>query len=197
MKRLVLAAACTLLASGALAQAPEAGIHVSGAWTLQVRAADGTPVEGRSFHNDLTAAGARYLLGILARESVHGALGIRVLSAQGPCIGEGGARTACILREPDAIGEGEAVTEELVFQIVPAGNGLPQRIRYTGSVSAGFNDSITEVQSWFAPCEYGEVLACDASTAAPADAFTSRVLGTPLAVQAGQTVDVTFELSFD
>ncbi len=199
MKALVLAAVC-LLASGAAAQTPEAasgGVHVVGEWALEVRTAEGALVEARRFRNDLTAAGARYLLGVLARESVHGALGLRVLSAAGPCADGSGGRTACILREPGALGEDEAVTEDLEFTVVPATGNEPSRIRYRGSVSADFDDSITEVQSWFARCEYGAVLECDASNAPVVDAFTARTLGAPLSIQAGQTVDVTFEISFD
>lgn len=195
MKALFFAAALCV-ASGAAAQTP-GGVHVVGDWALEVRDADGEIVDARRFRNDLTAEGARYLLGVLARESVHGALGLRVLSAEGPCADGSGGRTACILREPGAPDDEPAVTLDLDFRLVAAAGDLPQRLRYRGSISADFDDQITEVQSWFARCEYGEVLECDATNAPVMDVFTSRVLGAPLSVDAGQTVDVTFELSFD
>jgi hypothetical protein len=206
VKPLAFALLALLAAGPAVAQAgsepapPEAsgdGIHVVGNWTLDVRDADGTLVESRAFHNDLAFSGARHLIDLLTRQAVHGDLELHISGAQGPCDQGDGDRFRCVIAEPEDSGISGAITKNLVFEVLPPGDGLPRRIRYTGSFVADFDDDLTDVNSWWDQCDYGEFLTCDASNSSRSSEFTERELDTPLPVEAGQTVNVTFELSFE
>ncbi|MEL7169953.1 MAG: hypothetical protein AAFX41_16910 [Bacteroidota bacterium] len=198
MKAFALLFTALLFAGPALAQ--DTGIHVAGHWTLDVYNADGTLDESRAFHNDLVLDGGSLLVRLLARDAEHGAFQLRIRGVDGPLCGDDSSRSPCTLAEPGTIADDpEDPLDDLTLEIINrnAANGNPTVLRLSGRAVIGFAGQIGGVSSQQYYCQYDEVDLCGPETAGFLRDFTERTFDVPLDVEAGQTVDVTFELSFE
>ncbi|MEM6328457.1 MAG: hypothetical protein AAF791_15185 [Bacteroidota bacterium] len=216
MKSLAFLVLAAVLASPALAQdadhaepsEPRNGIHITGNWTLDVREADGTLVESRAFHNDLSRNGANFLINLFTKRNRLATLVLEIgttTTTGKPCTNDEGEEVNCLIIEAEDPLFGDPETSELTITKLTESDGSPIVLaRFTGTISADRDAQITRVNSLRGSCLYNVSEPCTAATrsnlASGSDSygsFTFRTLDTPLSVAAGQSVDVVFELSFD
>lgn len=153
---------------------PREGIKVHGHWTVTVRNADGSIASRTEFENALVASGGQLLAGLLTRGDTLERMSWRVALV-------GGAATYLIA-------EGEAGPNRFPNLVVSAVAGSPA-LTATGSAKAAAANDLATVRT--------ELEARDsAGLISRVTAFTSKALAAPIAVQAGQTIDVTVVLSF-
>ena len=153
---------------------PDEGIHVHGAWTITVSDPDGSVAGRYEFQNALTEEGAFDLVTLLRGGQVVDRWAIDLF---GEDISRQNIRIdpATVARERTSPPSGDGVIVLAVSGSSPASSAFPikeviTRIDYS-SASGGF--------------------------AAFNQPFTAKVLDTPIPVEAGQTVDVRVEISFE
>ena len=219
MRQLLPLVALAALALPASAQVPDApdrdGIHVVGAWTLTVLDPDGSVVERREFHNDLTERGADLLARLLSQGQTAGEPTVGLLSSDpsnpstAPCrpssfIFDGlGAYDGCYITTDGARAAGIVpgfTSRNLIVATIGAGDGvdLVTGVRLAGSATVESTSEIGVVRTFFGSCAPDSTPGDCVEMLPLRDAFTERDLGTEaLAVQAGQTVNVQVDISFE
>lgn len=206
MLRPVLLAALAALALPASAQSsahdsPERdGVHVVGEWTLTVLNRDGEVIERREFHNDYVGGG--FLAVLLAGDTSVGNWSILITAPDGSsplCADVSGAPAGCVLREPDPdyFATGPQYFDTLTVGVA-ADSGVTY-LRLAGSVTASSAGTIQSVATRVNDCAPSVAPAeCGEAEFAGSGPFTFRDLGAEaLDVQAGQTVNVQVDVSFE
>lgn len=196
---LTLACAALVIAIPAMSAAADPaggtteGITVHGHWRIEVVDPDGTPVSSYEFDNALTSTGRYFLGGLLHRGHSTGAWKV-VLSgpAGGPHPCDNGT-SACVISEAGAYWAGDVVhSPDLVVTSTSTGASL------SGSVVVTAATTVNGVETYAKSCDPSV-----APAACPAygpsyghNLFTATALASPPAVQPGQIVNVTVNLSF-
>ena len=173
--------------ASASSDTPSEGIKIHGAWTIVVQDPDGTVVKRRDFENGFFGSDA--ITGFLARSTHVGFWSVFLDgSPQQPCSSQSTPPTPnkCIIVEPAT-----GITTGGIFFANLQMTSSAGTVRLAGSATIANTGSITGVETWVGECP----------TATPASTcvngvFTSKVLTTPIAVQAGQQAQVTVVLSF-
>lgn len=172
-----------LLLSAPLVAQPT-GVEVHGHWTITVLEPDGTVVSRLEFENALVASGRVLLAEILT--GAYGAAYWQVAlgadpsgSDPDPCVFNA-QPTFCVATPP---GTGGISNTFETLTTTLGGNG--DEIHLAGQVTAATSTTIGAVATSLHstdPAAYGS--------------FTEKILSSPAAVQAGQVVQVTVEISF-
>ena len=219
---LVALAALTLPASAQDAPVPSDrdGIHVVGAWTLTVTDPDGSVVERREFHNDLTADGADFLALLLSQGHTTGDPMVGLLSdpsgttdlcdSSSFIFNASGLDDGCYITTAEAVIPALTLpyaSRDLTVATMESGDGSGRAIgiRLAGSTTVKTTSEIGVVRTFFGACTPDvapetctSVLPPGGFNVASNNAFTERNLGgESLAVEAGQTVNVRVEISFE
>lgn len=179
-----------LSAGGATAQdsprPTDEGLQVHGHWTITV-VRDGEVVERREFENDLTVGGQTHLAAALARTRTPGpwiilaeADGAGALCADNEFVL--GEDTDCTISE-DA-GEATVSVSESTFNVVVEGSETVVR------------DANIEVVTTYQRYCLPNTAPADCVPAGNRNQFTRKTLDTPIAVQTGDRIEVTVEISF-
>jgi hypothetical protein len=206
-------AALTLAAVPLVAQergnANATGIKVHGHWTIDVRKADGTLVSHHEFENALTSTGGLGLAQLLARAYTAGGWGI--LLDGGVCQGQliGGV---CIIQEPSAPAGGGQDSSDLSVSVPAAGQANAGLLVLKGSVTAQLAGQITTVRTRQSSClpnasqTLGELTVSQCAAIAYMgiiqgnphifDVTAHTITPSPIAVDAGQFIQVTVVISF-
>ena len=197
----VCALAFALLAAAGLAaqtphetNAPQEGIKVRGQWIIDVRNPDGTLVKRHEFENALVSNGNTSLSNYLGRAMTPGRWSILVFD--GLCAQDSGASTVCILTEPGSTYGGSPYNEPNLspnLVLTQSAAGLTLR----GSFTAVTSGSARSVATGMGTCP--QAIApqnCTAFDPGESGAFSSRTLPSPIAVQAGQIVQIAVTFSF-
>lgn len=171
---------------------PKEGIKIHGHWIIEVRNPDGTLVTRREFDNALTAAGSIILAASLARSNSPGEWVVSLAGnpqASSPC-GTGGALIPCVVAEPSSRLAGTQVFKNLTV----GRSGDSRRLILAGNATAERNGNVGIVGTSVQLCS-GVGSACIGTTVGGTQ-FTSRSLAPTIAVQVGQQIQVTVEISF-
>jgi hypothetical protein len=172
------------------------GVKVHGAWTLEVRDADGRVVRNLQFHNDLTTTGISGLSTLLSQTYTPGYWVIELFGSPNACL-RSGVASACDIVEPRGDGVNGHATKNLVVTKIPNGSFNFSGIRLKGSAVADQDGSITTVWTMLTGCATTvAVSGCDAPTHNYLSQITSRTLPSVVNVQAGQQVLTTVDLTF-
>jgi ketosteroid isomerase-like protein len=162
------------------------GIAVHGHWTISV-VRDGEVVERREFENALVSEGATHLSVLLAGNTTAGNWMILV-SAPGTgalCVGET-LDGFCQILEDDA---------EVTVSTADDGSGGLQLV-LEGSDTAARDGDITRVATLQATCA-SDTAAAACTFEGSRENFTATDLDPTIAVQNGDRIDVTVEISFN
>ena len=171
---------------------PSEGIQVHGHWTIEVTEPDGTLASRREFENALVSSGGTTLANVLGRQVTTG-LWIITLNASNPaCIfTDGTSPTSCIIAEPNIQNSGDAVFKNLVVEVPQAGT-----VKLTGSAVAQRDGEVSQVAMHLASCASDvSPFTCENTPSFNGAIFTATTI-TPEAVQTGQDINVTVELTF-
>ena len=210
-RRLIAAcAALTLAAAPLIAQqrgeSSKDGIKVHGHWTIDVRKADGTLVSHHEFENALVGTGGMGLGLILSRGYTMG--GWVVLLDGGAC--QGPLTPFCVIAEPTT-GAGEWDNNDLNVSVPQPPDTNAGLLVLKGSVKAAVAGQLSSVRTRLHTCGpdfdinkggWYELTESQCAAKAGLDLagnvfdLTSRTLGTPIPVTAGQLIQVTVVLSF-
>jgi len=198
--------AAALAAAPVLAQkrteTPKDGIKVHGHWTIDIKKADGTLVSHNEFENALAGTGNTGLGMVLARAGTMGGWG--VLLDGGVCLGP--LTPLCVIQEASAPQPPAADwdSNDLIVLVPPPGQANGGLLVLKGTVKTSIAGQITAVRTRLSTCN--PVTDTVSEVNCPASArmvlstnvfdVTSRTLTTPIAVDAGQFVQVTVVLSF-
>ena len=214
MRQLLPLVALAALALPASAQdaAPEPpardGIHVVGAWTLTVLDPDGSVVERREFHNDLTSVGAEALVNLLlGGEIASGDLAVTLdvsneYVGERPCDCTGNFTCANFFLQGCVVSttQFDVIQPDNVFPNLSASaldgdaDGRSDSMRLEGFATTENSSVVEVVRTYIAQCPSGTA-DCDSF---PGVLFTERELGTEsLPLAAGQTVNVQVDISFE
>jgi len=183
-------------AKAGAAAGPVEGLRVHGRWTIEVRNPDGTLVERRDFENALVIpAGATHLANILGRARTVGGWRINTVGSAQICEHPaGGSPTSCEIVEST-----DALVSNAAFPTltVTVSGAVPAEMVLNGSLVAQLTGDISQVRTFNLYCaNTTSPSACPAGSAAGAGMVTSTSLGTPIAVTAGQQVQVRVVISF-
>jgi hypothetical protein len=178
------------------------GIKVHGHWTIDVKTADGSLVSHNEFENALAGGGNTGLGMVLSRILTIGGWGI--LLDGGVC--QGPLTPLCVIQEASAPQPPNADwdSNDLIVLVPTPGQANGGLLVLKGSVKSSNAGQITAVRTRLATCvaltnsENETTCASGARMILAANVFdvTSRTLTTPIAVDAGQFVQVTVVLSF-
>jgi hypothetical protein len=198
--------AAALAAAPVLAQkrseTPKDGIKVHGHWTIDVKKADGTLVSHNEFENALAGTGNTGLGMVLSRTETMGGWGI--LLDGGVC--QGPLTPLCVIQEASAPQPPNADwdSNDLIVWVPPLGQANGGLLVLKGTVKTSLAGQITAVRTRLSTCN--PVTDTVSEVNCPASArmvlstnvfdVTSTGLTTPIAVDAGQFVQVTVVLSF-
>ena len=171
-------------ATAAIPDGATVTMKIHGSWTIVVVDPDGTVVERRDFENAFV--GSNVMTGFLTRSTYVGFWQVRL----GPLLCQFGTTQKvshdCWIEEP---GLGPNPTEFVFLNLqVTSSAGT---VRLAGSATMAYTASVTEVQTWVSACPTATL-----TQLCPPSPFTSKLLATPIAVQAGQQVQVTVVFSF-
>lgn len=157
------------------------GIKVHGHWTIEVRNPDGTLDDRYEFENALLPGGGRYLIRALAGEVIESRswnVALKNGVNSGPCGG------ACLIGQ---VWQGgiNLDSDDLAF-VADIATGIFQ---LNGSVVV-IDDGEIEVVST------SVIIDNQPDNISNRAGFTAKTLDTPIAVVAGQEVEITVEISF-
>ena len=178
--------------------APHEGIKVHGHWTIVVRNADGSVASRHEFENSLVSGG-----GDLALAEILG----RFVAIVGPwAVDFGGiacdsSGAQCFVAETafqSNVPNQPLVFRNLVLQAPNVGtNAQPQYgIALSGTAKFSVPNNIATVRTFISVCSPGSNACPPTVGGLYVHNVTARSLATPIAVQAGQSVDVTVILTF-
>lgn len=173
------------------------GIGVHGAWTIDVFNADGSRDQTLSFENALTEGGAAALVNAVLNEEDSGAenrgyvTDVIVLADAGGLDFEGTSPCDDPYNESgfEPINSAPFVTTACFVDGVIAADGGSPAFTVSGSATAERDGTIDTVETWMVNSGSGAIWAI-ALTRAKGDPL-------PIDVLAGQTIDVSVEISFD
>lgn len=163
----------------------DVGIAVHGAWTVTV-VREGDVVERREFRNALTNSGEIHLAQLLSGDRFGGPW-IIVVEADG-------AGTLCADNEYVAGEDTDCAISESGGEATASAVDPVTSLTLEGSETVVRDASITAVGTHQWVCGAGP---CQATGGEIVQSFTSRVLDTPIAVLAGDRIEVTVEISFN
>jgi hypothetical protein len=175
---------------------PSEGIAVHGHWTVDVLNADGSLAEHREFENSIVAGGQETFANILARLATVGRWTINIDSSTArPCHNDG-STYGCELYEVNY-----ARTPEYGFDtltVTRTGMGVLAKLILSGTAVIPNTSNISIVNTYLDYCDPNISAAECASTANKWGRFviTMATVSPPIAVQAGQQVQVTVAISF-
>jgi hypothetical protein len=176
------------------AAGPKEGLTVHGHWTIDVRNPDGTLVEHREFENALSIGGGDiFLAEVLGRISTVGGWQIQVFGAtQQICEDDLMNPTNCFIVEST-----NALVEAFnIFKTLTAGVSSATLV-LSGSVIAQTDGQITQVSTGNNSCASSvSPDGCPGGPVLTVYPLTSTNLATPVAVLAGQQVQVNVVISF-
>ena len=160
-------------------------IQVHGDWTIVVRKADGSIALTRHFKNSIAGGGPSFISHLMARATPQFYWGVGLA---GLCNTAG-----CFIAEPASAGDtivshfyNGAVTSNLTIS-APTSGPNAYRFVLSGSLTSANTGQITSVST---------VAVAPNGTTDDMSGVTGTNLQQPIAVQAGQTVDVTVVISF-
>jgi hypothetical protein len=173
------------------------GITVHGHWTMDVLDPDGSLVEHREFENSLQSGGKEILSHLLSRSVTPGKWTLYVSGGPiQPCVNNGNANT-CYICEANDDNTGTAYFKNLT--LTRSGTGDLSKLILSGSFTATNTSSIHTVISFLVGCSGStspEACAGTVSNKIFGSEITRATITPNIAVQAGQQVQVTVELSF-
>ncbi len=170
------------------------GIKVHGHWTIEVRNPDGTVVTHREFENSLNSASG-ILPTILARQAAVGSWQINMSSSTGGGLCRTGICSIAEIALSNVTPPPDSTNLTVAVQGI--GIGVPT-LTLNGSVNVGSAGAVAGVFTEFFIC--GGTIAPSACFSTPAfsssGVFTLATLNSPVAVAAGQTLQVTVNITF-
>lgn len=165
-------------------------IKVHGHWTIDIKNPDGALHKRHEFENELALLGdgPLTLVNILARQWKPGLWAVDLLAppSEVQCL-PSGQPAGCVLSE---LGWGTNSAGNLIVSVPSSGPNLGKLV-LAGSLTSPVAQTFTRALTRVYPCTAG-VTICPSSHAA---AFTVKDFA-PIAVQAGQAVQVTVVISF-
>jgi len=181
-----------------LSGGPQEGIKVHGHWNIVIKNPNGSVASRHEFENALVPS-ATALGDALGRATVIGRWNLTLVAAA--CVAQDGSGTAvvCDLEEPGGGNCPAASCQAFNNLTVSSANG---KAILQGNATATFASSITTVVSFVSECprsgtaNYGLPTVCGSTPTSNASVFSSATLTTPIAVAAGQIVQVTVTFSF-
>jgi hypothetical protein len=176
---------------------PHEGIKVHGHWAIAIKNPDGSVASRHEFENALVPS-ATALGDALGRATVIGRWNLTLVAAA--CVAQDGSGTAvvCDLEEPGGGNCPAASCQAFNNLTVSSANG---KAILQGNATATFASSITTVVSFVSECprsgtaNYGLPTVCGSTPTSNASVFSSATIA-PIAVSAGQIVQVTVTFSF-
>jgi len=172
-------------APGAYASA----IKVHGHWTVVVRNRDGSVASTREFENSIAGGGSSFFSHLMARAmpQFYWGVSLKTLCGTAPAL------TPCLIAEPASAGDTAisnfykgAVTSNLTIS-APTSGPNAYRFVLSGSLTSPNTGQITDVST---------IAVAQNGTSDNMSGVTETNLQQPIAVQAGQIVDVTVVISF-
>jgi hypothetical protein len=210
-------AACALCALPVTVDAQSGGgsderagnIKVRGHWLIDVRERDGTLVAQREFDNALTPAAPGYIARTLTRTNSLSLWEVEIGSSggNGPCAGRSfsviSGNSSCFIVD-SSIGSFVAFVGTAAFATGTTAVGGPggSQMILTGNFTVATAGQINRVATRMNSCDSLLFSVASCRITAPGDVFTSHDLtaaqgpGAPLAVDAGQVIQVTVTISF-
>lgn len=182
---------------------PQEAIKVHGHWTIVIKNPDGSEASRHQFENALAGtSGNLLLLSLLNRSSSAGPWLVGIDGNL--CLNGNGDPDSCFIIEtalPSRSGPNFFPNLKIAIQ-QPTGPASLYTLALSGTAKAVASGSIATVLTTMTTCS-GNVTPTSCTTIPTINAqfplgfnFTTRTLGTPIPVQAGQSVDVTVALSF-
>jgi hypothetical protein len=189
------------------------GIKVHGHWTIDVVEADGTPVSHHDFTNALvvgsggTMPGNALIAGLLGRKWTQvGEWMVNLNGDNGPCSSATQVHnpSACVIAEASRSSQnfpGANVFRNLVLDAPTRATTFPAigtwqiptgELKLTGQATAAAAGSISTVSTSILLCQFDLGGSCFLGSSA----FSGHTLATPIAVSAGQIVQVSVSFSF-
>lgn len=173
----------------------EEGIKVHGHWKIEVLEPDGTTVRVTEFDNALVVPDGQGFLALALGGMTVG--GYRIIlengSGAGPCDDGSGGASECRLTESGSnwMAMGAAHSTNLVTDV---SSGV---LTIGSSVTADYSDAVAEVTLQSKLCVGTSPAVCVGAVASmPVLNFTRTTLPSPVAVDAGQIIQVTVTISF-
>ena len=200
MKRFLLFCGFLALAATAHAQTSEPdepgsaareGIHVSGAWTIEVFNPDGTLAERREFQNALT--NPQIIAQMMTGQRSAGFWAVRL--AGGICLNGATPWDCDIIDEDWPNAAGTAEFKNLIIT-TPTGGADANKIVLSGLASAQRSASITRVDTQLTVCHSATAPDNCANTVQYLG-FTSKTLSPAISVSNGQIVNVRVVIGFN
>jgi len=161
-------------------------MKVHGSWTIVVIDPDGTVVERRDFENGFF--GSEPMTSFLTRSTYVGFWAVFLDGNPQPCSSQSTPPVAskCIIRETAA----GNTTGGVIFANLQVSSSAGT-VRLAGSATIANTGSLSAVETWVGECPTATIVSTCGNVI-----FTAKVLAAPIAVQAGQQVQVTVVLSF-
>lgn len=168
------------------------GITVHGHWKIEVRDPDGTVAEIREFENALMSGGALSLARVLGRVAIvnNWRVVLRDSGADSPCL-DGGQPSLCVIWEASGT-DSEFQFYNLTSTVPPIGDPDENLLILSGTATAARDGQILIVSTELTtPCGSGVAPECGVTRT-----MTQTTLGSPVVVQAGQSILATVQISF-
>ena len=192
----------TLLAS-TMAQTEANGaqhdaVKIHGHWTIVIKNADGSVASRHEFENALFQGdGDRLLAGILGRTMATGnwIIGLDAPSASTarPC-NSGGAPAPCQIAEPNGSAlSGEELFANLTIQVTGA---TKNQLTLSGSAKSTNGGQLGQVSTYAGACQSSVAPSSCGAFGSSIHQFTAHSVSPVIAVQAGQSINVTVVISF-
>jgi len=176
---------------------PSEGIAVHGHWTVNVLNADGTLAEHREFENTLAGEGKGLLTDLLARVITTGRWSIELFgTGSNPCKVSSGGADACHICESAYPDSKTSIFKNLT--ITRVGTTDNAKIILSGTATIAIKTVISSVTTSLEYCDATfSASDCVRSLATIRQyQLTYTVLSPTIAVDIGQQVQVTVEISF-
>lgn len=182
----VIAIAANAIGARTVSAAPQEGVKVHGEWTVVVRNEDGSIASRNEFKNALVQVGAGNIASVLGAGQ---SIGTWLIYFEGGGI--------CTLQPNQCFISTSRYGQPAILSstnlTVTVGSGADYgKLTLTGSLRAVGAGSIARVATMIMPCPAANPT-CSSQTFSD---FSIRVLTTPIAVVAGQTVDISVVFSF-
>jgi len=174
---------------------PQEGIKLHGHWTIVIKNPDGSVASRNEFENALYPGGGDYILAaLLSRSASIGFWGVVLDGPTGarPCV-LSGAQAACEISETN----GPQLTGPQIFtNLSIQRTGDLHGVVLSGSATSANGGQIASVESHLLYCDPSVVPSACWGFGASSREITSHTLTAPIAVQAGQIMQVTVTITF-